>query len=220
MTSEKSSAEGDFFVLSLPFVKSCLKHLRERPAHRHFAGYLCICEASALAQRTVNLKPSFKDFFERFLLVGGAPEESPYLVPFNEAGTLDASVWMNRNIAGSYAPSSIRSQAPLRRVVDVFGAGREAAYSLKDNHEELCTTHLLSGRRIDALALAGFLFRDYSFSVPSGERLTPAVLRDALYSRFGFGDGGFERADVFDGASSPVEALLECEQVSEQHDAV
>jgi hypothetical protein len=201
---EKHAADSSAVVLDIRFARSCVDYLRSRRIHRQFVGYLCICEASSVAGRQNNLKPAFREFFERFMVVGEPPQGTPYLVPFNEGGSLEASAWLNANIAGSYAPSSIRPQAPLRRVVDIFGAGRNATYALRDGHEELCLEHLLFGERLDPVALAGFLFRDHLFTLHDGESLDASHLVAGLYSILGFTGDRPDRIAIFDDNESAV----------------
>lgn len=194
------------FVVTVPFAKKCLDYLRKQSIHRQFVAYMFICEAAALAGRNDGLKPSYKKFFHRFLKVGGASEELPYLVPFSESGRVEADVWFNKNIAGSYAPSSIRPQAPLRRVVDIFGANRNATYSLKESHEELCLEHLLFGVPIDALALAGFLFRDHAFM---GQPPSPEDLVYELHKLLNFTPGNFDPSKIFSASSKDLTGAFE-----------
>lgn len=189
--------------LDLEFIARCIKHLRRQKIHRHFAGYLCICFTATLEGRRENLKPKFKTFFDRFLAVGDAPELTPYVIPFNDTGNPDANVWLNNNVAGSYAGSSLRPQAPLRRVAELFGTGNATTYTLVEEHETACLENLLFGRSINAVALAGFLFRDHSFVLMDGTHPKMEDLVKELYLLFGFNDGGFSRVlfneeEVFD----------------------
>lgn len=201
---EKPVADSRVVVLDVSFAKSCVDYLRSRRIHRQFVGYLCICEASAVAGRPDKLKPAFRDFFDRFMAVGEPPQGTPYLVPFNESGSMEASAWLNANIAGSYAPSSIRHQAPLRRVVDIFGAARQATYALREGHAELCLEHLLFGEKLAPVALAGFLFRDYAFTLHDGESLEISHLIDGLHSILGFAVDGADRIAIFDDSENAV----------------
>ena len=193
MPKEPISIEPSAF-LDLEFVARCIEHLRGQKIHRHFAGYLCLCSTATLEGRRDKLKPKFKAFFERFLAVGEAPESTPYVVPFNDTGSVEANVWLNSNIAGSYAVSSLRPQAPLRRVADLFGTGKSATFSLIDEHESACLEHLLFGHPVNAVALAGFLFRDHSFELTDGQAPILADLVKELYQLLGFNEGGFSRA--------------------------
>lgn len=190
---ENSTSIQQSSFLDLGFVTRCIGYLRRQKTHRHFAGYLCLCYTAALEGKTEKLKPGFKAFFDRFLTVGEAPESTPYLVPFNESGSAEANVWLNSNVAGSYAVSSLRPQAPLRRVAELFGTGKSATFTLVDEHENACLDYLLSGHTMNVYALAGFLFRDHSFIISEGYSPTIADLAKELYSTFGFGEGGFSR---------------------------
>ena len=192
--SKESTVVDPFAFLDFGFVARCIEHLRGQKIHRHFAGYLCLCFTATLEGRRDKLKPKFKGFFERFLVVGEAPDSTPYVVPFNDTGSAEANVWLNSNIAGSYAVSSLRPQAPLRRVADLFGTGKSATFSLIDEHESACLEHLLFGHPVNAVALAGFLFRDHSFVLSDGQAPTVADLVKELYLLLGFNEGGFSKA--------------------------
>lgn len=200
MPAEPITVEQGVF-LDLEFVSKCLAHLRSQKIHRHFAGYLCLCYTAALEGRKEKLKPGFKSFFDRFLAVGDAPESTPYVVPFNETGSADANVWMNSNVAGSYAVSSLRPQAPLRRVAELFDKGKAANFSLVDEHEAACLEHLLFNHRVNAIALAGFLLRDHLFVLVDGTAPTVEDLKREFFILLGFGEGGFSRA-LFDEAEA------------------
>lgn len=195
--SANISAIRQGIFLDLQFAARCIEHLRRQKIHRHFAGYLCLCYTAALEGRREKLKPGFKAFFDRFLAVGEAPESTPYVVPFNDTGSADANVWMNSNVAGSYSARSLRPEAPLRRVAEIFGNGKSATFSLIDDHETACLEHLLFGHAINPIALAGFLFRDHSFIVSDGPNPTVDELKRELYLLLGFDEGGFSRS-IFD----------------------
>lgn len=179
--------------LELDFVTRCIEHLRSRKIHRHFPGYLCVCYTATLEGRREKLKPGFKSFFERFLLVGDPPEGTPYLVPFHESGNPESNAWLNGNVAGSYAPSSLRPEAPFLRTAEFFNSGRAASLSMRDEHEEACLQHLLFGNAVNAVALAGFLLRDHGFIIADGYTPNVTDLVNEMYSLFGFGPGGFSR---------------------------
>ncbi|WP_313651296.1 hypothetical protein [Pseudomonas soli] len=188
---ERKDSENPLgYLLNLDFVSRSIEYLRGIKIHRHFAGYLCLCYTAQLEGRSDRLKPEFKEFFDRFLLVGSAPQNTPYLVPFNESGNGAANVWMNSNVAGSYAVSSLRPQAPLRRVADLFGAGRASNFSLKDDHSTACYESLLFGQKINVVPLAAFIFRDHVFLANGGEEPTINDLVVGFSSLFGFDNPG------------------------------
>lgn len=132
--------------------------LRDQKIHPHFAGYLGLKRTAARDGRTDDLKPNFKEFFQTFMQVAGGPVNRPYLKPFSS----DVKLWFNPNVAGSFAPSSVRNASPLDRIVNVSGDGRNARYSFVDRHWELARSLLVSNNRIPALPLAVFLYRDYA----------------------------------------------------------
>ncbi len=129
--------------------------LRERNIHPNFAGYLCLKRTAARDGTVTGLRPNFKEFFETFLRVPGGPEDRPYLKPFPS----DAKLWFNENVAGSFAPRSLRPASPLRQIIDI---DEDRRYSLVDGHWELARALLASDNRIPALPLAVFLYRDYA----------------------------------------------------------
>ncbi len=104
--------------------------LRERKIHPHFAGYLCLKRTAARDGRTTDLQPNFKQFFDTFMRVPGGPKDRPYLKPFPS----DERLWFNPNVAGTFAPSSLRATPSLSRIVNVSGGRRNARYSFVDHH--------------------------------------------------------------------------------------
>jgi hypothetical protein len=152
------------WTFSKPFVvANALRNLRRQRIHRTFVGYLCIRRWSAARHDSdTKLKPDFREFFDTFLRLPGAPDRKPYVIPFCEETPTAANLWFNDNVAGSYAPSSLRPVSPLHQVVTVEGQGRNATYSLKPRHYELARTHLCFGQKILAGSLAAFLYRDYA----------------------------------------------------------
>lgn len=119
-------------------------------------GYLAIREAARIAGTTTGLSVDFRDFFERYLRHGAEPGKTPYLKPFG-------GPFHNRNVAGSYASSSLRQGvAPLLKVASISGIGT-TLFNLVPNHTQLAKEHLLGGKRLSLPALAVFLYRDHLF---------------------------------------------------------
>jgi hypothetical protein len=139
-------------------VAESFSRLRDQKIHPHFAGYLALKRTAARDGRTDDLSPNFKEFFQTFMQVTGGPANRPYLKPFSS----DVKLWFNPNVAGSFAPSSVRNASPLDRIVNVSGDGRDARYSFVDRHWELARNLLVSDNQIPALPLAVFLYRDYA----------------------------------------------------------
>jgi hypothetical protein len=157
-------AESQVFVLNSKVVASAVQRLRKTKIHPHFAGYLCIKRTCRIAGTTVDLRPNFLDFFVEYLRPSDGEENKPFIRPFKENGDPASDVWANKNVAGSYAPSSLRGVAPFRKVVDVIGGGASAKYSLFADYPNLALEHLLFGKKLSIVWLAVFLYRDFGFS--------------------------------------------------------
>lgn len=151
-------------VIKPSLVAFCLRELREQRIHPTFAGYLCVKQCAAAEGRSEDLAVDFQEFFERFLSVDGGPANKPFVYPFTADPPTFHNLWFNRNVAGSYAPSSLRSQSPFTRVVEVTGSGSRAKirYSLLDQHWQLARLHLTFENKVPAVPLAVFLYRDYA----------------------------------------------------------
>jgi hypothetical protein len=98
-------------------VAQSLALLRKQRIHPNFAGYLCLKRASAQSGVEIKVRAKFKEFFDTFLSVPDAPSSKPYVMPFCDTAPSEANKWFNRNVAGSYAPSSIRGGSPFARVI-------------------------------------------------------------------------------------------------------
>lgn len=109
----------------------------------------------------------FREFFRTFLRPNGGPTDKPYMMIFTENDPSVHNRWFNPNLAGSYAPSSLRPEAPLLKVVDVEGKARDTRYSLKARHWELARAHLAFTRRVPAIHLAVVLYRDFAIEKDS-----------------------------------------------------
>ena len=193
-------------VLEPAGVAAALRRLRERKVHPLFAGYLHLRRRAAELGRLDDLRPDFLEFHERFLSPAGHPLGSPYVKPFINTKPTERNAWLNENVAGSYAPSSIRPDKPFGRVVNVDKADR--SYSLPPDHAELAARHLLYGGKINAADLAAVLYRDFGF-VPS---MTADDLAGLFAYEFGFieeegGESGEEFAQLFETPSGAADDL-------------
>jgi hypothetical protein len=112
--------------------------------------------------------------------VADAPENKPYLVPFGRTSGGETLLF-NRNVAGSYAPSSMRDVNPLFDVLEISDSG---SYTLLEDHAEKARERILP-RPLPFYATACFLFRDYGFADPR-----PESLLQQLNEQFGFALGG------------------------------
>lgn len=164
------------FVLNLSKVKNSLEVLRQLKAHSTLAGYLCLQRTAAQQNKLTGLRPPFKEFFKEFLALANAPASRPFINPFVKT---DAKVWVNENVAGSYAPSSLRGVSPLLQVLTIS----DGLYSLKPKHWVAARQHLAANRQIPVLPLAVFLFRDRGIvsSTPTVSGLVQAFQREFGY---------------------------------------
>jgi len=173
------------YVLTTDAVRRCIDELIELSVHRHFPGYLCLVQEADRRGRDTGLEFEYNDFFDAFFKVAGDGDK-PYFVPFREHGTEHMSTLrFNRNVAGTYAPSSLRDTSPLREVAAVEGERQNAAWTLADEHWILARTHFCNSESIPVEALAGFLFRDYALSAqnPNSETLVDAFCEEFYYGR-------------------------------------
>ncbi|MNJ22508.1 hypothetical protein D3C77_168790 [compost metagenome] len=150
------------YCVNVNVVIESIKDLMGRSLHRNLPGYLCIKRDLRSALIDQGIKPKFKVFFDEFLRVPGGVH--PYFVPFSETWTAGTSPWLNVNVAGSYAPSSLRGNGAFLKVCSIDAASK--LFSLRENHEVLALQHLAASQKIPALSIAVFLYRDFAFDSP------------------------------------------------------
>lgn len=139
-------------------VARALRRLRAQKTHTLFAGYLHLQQRAAVLNRLKDLQPKFLSFFDEFFLVPDHPLGTPYIKPFEQSPS-DKNLWLNRNVAGTYAPSSLRPNQPFRRVVNLD----DGVYSLYTDHAARARRELLT-EQVRVADLAVFLYRDYGFT--------------------------------------------------------
>lgn len=166
-------------VVRKQVVARCLSRLREQKTHTLFAGYLYLQQRAFQLGRLKDLQPEFQPFFERFFLVSNHPLGSPYIKPFTEQKASTENLWLNKNIAGSYAPSSLRPGQPFRQVVSIQGR----TYSLPLDHAQRAFEHLLYNVPVQVADLAVFLYRDFGLL---GDSPSIADLVDIFAYEFGY----------------------------------
>lgn len=170
-------------VLTINRVAESLATLRKLGAHRNTIMYLCIKRAATEQRITENIKVDFREFFERFLTVRSAPTDKlnkPYIMPFEES---NVKLWLNRNLAGSFAPSSIRPDNPINTVISINGIGAKVTYSLKPDHQKYALANLLRKIELPALDLAIFLYRDFGFY---SDAMNAEILLTIFKAEFGY----------------------------------
>lgn len=174
------------FVLAVDRIQASIESLWESDIHAHFPAYLCLKNEAAASGTTDGLDYDYWDFFDTFLRVEGGPPGKPYLRPFSTRYSEEERMWLNENLAGSYAPSSIR------RTIYEFAEEDGENWALKDGHANIAKD-VLEGP-VQALALAVFLYRDFSFEMTEPD-LAPIIKTFA--QDFGYLDENGNLADEF-----------------------
>lgn len=166
-------ANPDTYVFTKAAVVRSVSKLKQLQIHEHFAGYIAILRAIKNNRSLPVRSADITEFHDRYLRVLGASEKAPYVRPFKSRG--HGIETFNANVAGSYAPSSLRSKGKLIDVIEVNGERRGAIYSLRDNHASQALDRLLNAKKVPVGALAAFLYRDYGFRLTKPE--VPSVVR-------------------------------------------
>lgn len=174
-------------------VRNGLQKLGAQTVHKAFGGYLPILRAATQAQSMGPLTVGFKHFFDTHFAVAGSTTKWPYYVPFGAAGDLSGR-FFNRNVAGSYAPSSIRPVNPLRRMTSIDATPAGVTFELMDDHADIAA-ELLKGDTVPGASLAAYLYRDFAMAPGS----SPSDLYRHFKLEFGFAFVGSRKRfeDVF-----------------------
>lgn len=181
MAADLSGDGGPTYVLRTEVVRRAIADLLARQIHPYFPAYLHLRQRAGRAGRLDRLTPEWKALGE-YLEVDGAPARRPYFRPFLEGRREAGQEWLNTNLAGSYAASSLRpGQAPLA-VVRYDGATR--TFALREEHWKLAREHLLNGRKAPVISLAAYFYRD--FGIRSLSEPTPMDLMTVFRSDFGY----------------------------------
>ena len=168
-------------VIKRNLVSESFHRLRERRTHTLFGGYLCLQMQTAVLGRRNDLRPDFRSFYQEFFSVKDHPLGAPYIKPFIEQKSSSKNLWLNGNVAGSYAPSSLRPGQPFRKVVNI----EKKEYSLPTDHASKALQHLLFSNRIPVADLAIFLYRDFGFI---GKIFTVRHLINVFAYEFGYSE--------------------------------
>lgn len=166
------------YLIKMDAVRACISELRSQRIHPFFPAYLHLRQQAARQGRLADVAPNW-NALGTLLEVPGGPLGRPYFRPFWAGPATAGQEWLNPNLAGSYAPSSIR-QLP-RKVIDISPDGK---FSLRENHWELARRHLTDEKPVPLLALAGFFFRDFAFLSENTPK--PADLMQVFLNEFGY----------------------------------
>lgn len=178
--SNASPPARSVYVIPVERARECVTRLLSQQIHPFFIAYLYLRGLAGRFDSLTGLTPNWPNL-GALLEVRDAPPGKPYLRPFWKGSRAAGQEWLNSNLAGSFAPSSLRGVP--QRVIEVDAAGR---FNLRPDHATCALQHLLFNRRVPALALAGFLFRDYGIlaASPPGS----ADLVDLFRHEYGYQD--------------------------------
>jgi hypothetical protein len=188
------------YVLKNSAVQEAVKTLLKSSVHRMFPGYLCLKQQANIHDRSNDLPFPYTDFFDQYFHVAGG--DKPYFVPFTPSeNPPDETLWVNDNVAGTYAPSSLRSDSAFTKVVEVEEAGHNSRWRLQPNHWQLAKHHLCDGETLPAVSLAAFLFRNYAFETtePSAYTLIQVFEED-----FGYEVSGEQFTTLYDTGDTSI----------------
>lgn len=157
--------ETQTWVLRLDVVRWGIEELARIRAHPFFIAYLHLRARSLIEDSDSGIRPYWNKLGD-YLEVPGGPPRKPYYRPLFDPPGNPSRYWLNENLAGSFAPSSLREGMPPMQVVRKERGGM---LSLRPNHEELAFHHLLYEKHLNVYPLAAFLYRDYGLIVSQAE---------------------------------------------------
>ncbi len=168
-------------VLTKAAIVAGIDALKAQRIHEHFPAYLQLRKLTVAADSSTNINPDWKEVSDLLKMPGGPPTK-PHYRPFSSVNRKDETgYWYNRNLAGSYAPKSMRATSNF--MLNASGEG----YELPTDHAQQALTRLLKGAKVPAWALAAYFLRNYGF-VFEGEGGHDELIT-ALKREFGFEQG-------------------------------
>jgi hypothetical protein len=174
-----ATQQQPMFVPTVEAVRWGLDALRRRRIHPFFLAYLHLRKRSQEEGDTAGIHPEWEELGEHLRVSGGPPGKPFYRPVWNGKPDDVGRYWLNPNLAGSYAPSSLRN-VPYK-VISTSGS----TFSLKPNHASLALEHLLYEEPLSAVAFAAFYYRDFGL-ITSGELPTPMDLAGVFARDFHF----------------------------------
>lgn len=192
------------YVLRIDAVRWAVETLAGQRTHEFFPAYLHLRAKAIETGSTTDIHPDWRNGLGTFLEVRGGPH--PYFRPFlSRRGTGTMSFWLNVNLAGSFAPSSIRTTP--RKVIEVH----DRTFDLKPNHAQLAREFLLYDTPVSAIALAMFYYRDFGLitdgALPKSTDLIDLFRRGFRFSEQSPSDDDFDL--LFEDADRVVQHCFE-----------
>jgi hypothetical protein len=197
MATAPESPDDAHYVITVPAVRWAIDTLKGAKIHPFFLAYLHLRKRAV--EEGSDVVSAQWDELGELMRVSGGPPGKPYYRPFWHGNVDDPGrYWLNRNIPGSYAASSLRS-VPLK-VVDTVGS----EFSLRPHHAQLARQHLLFDQPVSAVALATFFYRNFAFTAEPPALPSPSDLPEVLRQDFHFSsDSDEEYALLFNGGILP-----------------
>ncbi|MEU4110221.1 hypothetical protein [Streptomyces sp. NPDC027717] len=145
-------------VLTKAAVIAGIGALKAQRIHEHFPAYLQLRKLAVASGSLTKINPDWKEVSDLLKMPGGPPTK-PHYRPFSSVNRRDETgYWYNRNLAGSYAPKSIRATSSF-----MLNANGDD-YALPTDHAQLALDKLLKGTKVPAWALATYYLRNYGFA--------------------------------------------------------
>jgi hypothetical protein len=168
-------------VLTREAVKAGISALKGQRIHEHFPAYLHLRKLGITSGSLTNLNPEWKEVSDLLRMPGGPPTK-PHYRPFSSVNRKDESgYWYNKNLAGSYAPKSIRATSAF--MLEANGDG----YELPVDHAQQALVRLLKGQKVPAWALAAYYLRNHAFVFEGDGGYSELIA--AFTKEFGFEEG-------------------------------
>ncbi len=165
--SETGTSVTSSFVLTLEAVRRAIAELEPLHIHETFPVYLHLRKRAKDLGRFTDLQPDWSVEVHAWLEMPGGPPNKPHFRPFTSRGSSLNSFWMNDNLAGSYAPSSLRGLRNLyvdqndEYILPTRVDGTADPLPVKNR--------VLYDTPVPAWAVAAFLFRNRAFTRTNGE---------------------------------------------------
>lgn len=168
-------------VLTVEAVRRSIEALHKPRIHEQFLAYLHVRERGIAAGSMTAIEPVWSAVGKLLAVPGGGPAK-PHYLPFSSRKKKDpARYWMNPNIPGSFAPSSLRTASQF--MLNSAGNG----FDLPADHAIQALNAHLNGVRQPAWMFAAYLLRNYGFD-PSAS--TAEDLIDGFRQVFRFDSTG------------------------------
>lgn len=173
------------WALRIEIIQKAIKHLQALHIHENFVVYMHVTRQGGQLsgkgepKQVAGINPDWLGEVRGWLDVPGGPPSKPHFLPFSSRGSDPARFWKGGNLAGSYAPSSLRAMKSLF-------VGPDKTYRIPATESGAVDTlklkeSLLDGTPIPAWAISAFIYRNRGFIAslePSGADLMEVFKED------------------------------------------